>query len=117
MVQVNKPHIGVFGRTNVGKSSLINVLTGQSTAVVSEHPGTTTDPVKKTMEILGIGPVVFIDTAGINDSSDLGMLRIQRTHEALDHVDLAILVFADQFDAYDQSLMESCVLLQLCILM
>ncbi len=109
MVQVNKPHIGVFGRTNVGKSSLINVLTGQSTAVVSEHPGTTTDPVKKTMEILGIGPVVFIDTAGINDSSDLGMLRIQRTHEALDHVDLAILVFADQFDAYDQSLMESCV--------
>ena len=77
--------------------------------MVSEHPGTTTDPVKKTMEILGIGPVVFIDTAGINDSSDLGMLRIQRTHEALDHVDLAILVFADQFDAYDQSLMESCV--------
>ena len=109
MVQVNKPHIGVFGRTNVGKSSLINALTGQSTAMVSEHPGTTTDPVKKTMEILGIGPVVFIDTAGINDSSDLGMLRIQRTHEALDHVDLAILVFADQFDAYDQSLMESCV--------
>lgn len=109
MVQVNKPHIGVFGRTNVGKSSLINALTGQSTAMVSSHPGTTTDPVKKTMEILGVGPVVFIDTAGINDSSDLGMLRIQRTHEALDHVDLAILVFADQFDAYDQSLMESCV--------
>ena len=109
MVQVNKPHIGVFGRTNVGKSSLINALTGQDTAVVSDRPGTTTDPVKKTMEILGVGPVVFVDTAGINDSSDLGMLRIQRTHEALDHVDLAILVFADQFDAYDQSLMESCV--------
>ncbi len=109
MVKTNRPHIGIFGKMNVGKSSLINALTGQHTAVVSEQPGTTTDPVKKTMEILGIGPVVLIDTAGVDDTSDLGTLRIQRAHEALDHVDLAILVFAGEFGPYDQSLMESCV--------
>ncbi len=94
---------------NVGKSSLINALTGQETAVVSDQPGTTTDPVKKAMEILGIGPVVLVDTAGVNDTSDLGILRIQRAHEALDHVDLAIIVFAGKFGPYEQSLMESCV--------
>ncbi len=109
MVKVNKPHIGIFGCMNVGKSSLINALTGQETAVVSDQPGTTTDPVKKAMEILGIGPVVLVDTAGVNDTSDLGILRIQRAHEALDHVDLAIIVFAGKFGPYEQSLMESCV--------
>lgn len=109
MIKVNRPHIGIFGKMNVGKSSLINALTGQDTSVVSAAPGTTTDPVKKTMEILGVGPVVLIDTAGIDDTSDLGTLRIQRAHESFDHVDLAILVFAGEFGAYEHSLMESCV--------
>lgn len=109
MVKVNRPHIGILGKTNVGKSSLVNALAGQDVAVVSDVPGTTTDPVKKTMEITGIGPVVLVDTAGLDDSSELGMLRIKRTNEMLDHIDLAILVFAGKFDVYDQSLMESCV--------
>ena len=109
MIKANRPHIGIFGKMNVGKSSLINALTGQDTSVVSDAPGTTTDPVKKTMEILGVGPVVLIDTAGIDDTSDLGTLRIQRAHESFDHVDLAILVFAGEFGAYEHSLMESCV--------
>ncbi len=109
MVKTNRPHIGIFGKMNAGKSSLINALSGQETAVVSAQPGTTTDPVKKTMEILGIGPVVLIDTAGIDDTSALGMLRIQRTYEALEQVDLAIIVFTGELDNTVQSLMESCV--------
>lgn len=107
MVKVNRPHIGIFGKMNVGKSSLINALTGQEVSVVAAHPGTTTDPVKKIIEILGIGPVTLVDTAGIDDSSALGAQRVRRTNEALDQVDLAILVFADDFDSYDQSLMET----------
>lgn len=74
---------------------------------MAAHPGTTTDPVKKIIEILGIGPVTLVDTAGIDDSSALGAQRVRRTNEALDQVDLAILVFADDFDSYDQSLMET----------
>lgn len=107
MVKVNRPHIGIFGKMNVGKSSLINALTGQEVSVVTAHPGTTTDPVKKIIEILGIGPVTLVDTAGIDDSSALGTQRVRRTNEALDQVDLAILVFADDFNSYDQSLMET----------
>ena len=109
MVKVNRPHIGIFGKMNVGKSSLINALTGQSVSVVADLPGTTTDPVKKIIEILGVGPVTVLDTPGIDDTSALGAQRIERTNEALDQVDLAILVFTDQFDAYDQTLMETCV--------
>jgi small GTP-binding protein len=67
-----KPHIGIFGRRNHGKSTLINCLAGQEVAIVSSKPGTTTDPVKKTMEIKGIGPVVLIDTAGTDDTGELG---------------------------------------------
>ena len=74
----NKPHIGIFGRRNNGKSSLINALTGQDIAIVSEVPGTTTDPVRKSIEIAGIGPVIMIDTAGIDDSGELGEKRIGR---------------------------------------
>lgn len=74
---------------------------------MAAHPGTTTDPVKKIIEILGIGPVTLVDTAGIDDSSALGAQRVRRTNEALDQVDLAILVFADDFNSYDQSLMET----------
>ncbi len=110
MVKVNRPHIGIFGKMNVGKSSLLNVLTGQNVSVVADQPGTTTDPVKKIIEILGVGPVTLVDTPGIDDASALGTQRVERTNEALDQVDLAILVFTGQFDAYDQTLMETCVL-------
>lgn len=89
-----KPHIGIFGRRNIGKSSLINVLTGQETAIVSEVAGTTTDPVKKSIEIAGIGPAVIIDTAGIDDTGELGEKRILRSRDMLKLIDLAILVIA-----------------------
>jgi [FeFe] hydrogenase H-cluster maturation GTPase HydF len=90
----SKPHIGIYGRRNSGKSSLINCLAGQDIAIVSEHAGTTTDPVKKSFEITGFGPVVLVDTAGIDDSGDLGMKRIERTVRTLDIIDLALLVVA-----------------------
>jgi len=109
MVQLNRPHIGIFGKMNVGKSSLINALTGQEVSVVAEQAGTTTDPVKKVIEITGIGPVVIVDTAGLDDTSALGAQRVQRTLDALNQVDLAILVFADNFDYHDQNLMEICI--------
>ena len=108
MVQLNRPRIGFFGKMNVGKSSLVNALTGQQVSVVAQQPGTTTDPVKKIIELTGIGPVELIDTAGIDDKSELGPKRVARTQEALDQVDLAILVFAGQFDQYDQTLLETC---------
>jgi [FeFe] hydrogenase H-cluster maturation GTPase HydF len=88
----HKPHIGIFGRRNFGKSSLINALTGQHVAIVSEQPGTTTDPVKKSIEIPGVGPVILIDTAGIDDVGALGKLRVQKAMEVLGMIDLALLV-------------------------
>lgn len=91
--RANRLHIAIFGRRNSGKSSLINALTGQQTALVSEHPGTTTDPVYKSMELHPIGPVVFIDTAGFDDVGDLGRLRVERTEEVIRKTDVAILVF------------------------
>ncbi|MDP4290025.1 MAG: [FeFe] hydrogenase H-cluster maturation GTPase HydF [Bacteroidota bacterium] len=95
----SKPHIGIFGRRNNGKSSLINALAGQDIAIVSGIAGTTTDPVKKSMEITGLGPVILVDTAGIDDVGELGSKRVERTVEALKTVDLAILVIAqNQFD-------------------
>lgn len=90
-----KPHIGIFGRRNNGKSSLINALAGQEIAIVSDYAGTTTDPVKKSMEITGLGPVILIDTAGIDDVGELGEKRIAKTKEALKTVDLAILVITN----------------------
>ncbi|MDP1623627.1 MAG: [FeFe] hydrogenase H-cluster maturation GTPase HydF [Bacteroidales bacterium] len=90
-----KPHIGIFGRRNNGKSSLINALTGQDIAIVSDVAGTTTDPVKKSIEIAGIGPVVMIDTAGIDDSGDLGLKRVRKTKEILKIIDLAILIISN----------------------
>jgi predicted GTPase len=88
----SKPHIGIFGRRNNGKSSLINALAGQDIAIVSDVAGTTTDPVKKSIEIHGIGPVIMVDTAGIDDTGELGLKRIARTEAALKTIDLAILV-------------------------
>ncbi len=85
-------HIAIFGRRNAGKSSLINALTNQDIALVSDVPGTTTDPVYKSMEILPLGPVVIIDTAGIDDVGDLGALRVERTRQVLNKTDLAVLV-------------------------
>jgi [FeFe] hydrogenase H-cluster maturation GTPase HydF len=84
--------IGIFGRTNAGKSSLINALTGQDIALASEVAGTTTDPVYKAMELLPIGPVAFIDTAGLDDTGELGRLRTEKTHEVLRKCDLALVV-------------------------
>lgn len=85
-------HISIFGRRNSGKSSLINALTNQSLAIVSDVPGTTTDPVSKSMEILPIGPVVVTDTAGIDDVGDLGKMRVERTMRVLEHTDVAVLI-------------------------
>lgn len=89
-----KPHIGIFGRMNNGKSSIINKLTGQPMAIVSDQAGTTTDPVKKAIEIFGIGPVVLIDTAGIDDMSELGKQRVEKTYQTTKEIDCAILVIA-----------------------
>ena len=92
--------IGIYGRTNSGKSTLINKLTGQPIAIVSAQAGTTTDPVKKSIEIFGIGPVILIDTAGIDDTSELGRQRVEKTYQTLKEIDCAILVLADnQFGA------------------
>ena len=90
--QSERLHIALFGRRNAGKSSLINALTGQQIAIVSDVPGTTTDPVSKSMEILPLGPCVLIDTAGFDDSGQVGDLRTERTREVIKQTDIAILV-------------------------
>lgn len=92
--RANRLHIAFFGRTNSGKSTLLNQLAGQEISVVSAVSGTTTDPVYKSMELLPIGPVVLIDTAGLDDSSELGGLRTQKTREVMRKTDLAVLVVA-----------------------
>ena len=84
--------IGIFGRRNVGKSSLLNAITRQQVSIVSDHAGTTTDPVEKPMELQPIGPVLFIDTAGIDDEGALGGLRMARTRQVFDRVDVAVIV-------------------------
>ncbi len=101
-------HIALFGRRNAGKSSLINALTNQSLAIVSDVPGTTTDPVYKSMEILPLGPVVLIDTAGIDDVGDLGALRIQKTLGVLAKTDLLLLVIdpGDGIGTYEHEIVE-----------
>ncbi len=103
----NVKHIGIFGRRNAGKSSLINLLLGQDFAIVSDKAGTTTDPVKKRMEIPGIGPVQLIDTAGIDDSGEVGEKRIAKTLKLVEEVDLAILVFtANLFGKEEKDLLR-----------
>lgn len=95
-------HIGVFGDTNAGKSTFINAVTGQEVALTSTVAGTTTDPVFKPMELLPLGPVVFIDTAGLDDKSELGELRIKKTLEQLEHCDGAVLVINSSADKASQ---------------
>lgn len=102
-----KPHIGIFGRRNNGKSSLINCLAGQEIAIVSDTAGTTTDPVKKSFEITGFAPVVLIDTAGIDDEGDLGNKRIDKTLNTIKIIDLAILVIAhNSFGKFEEKLIK-----------
>ena len=91
-VSAERVHIGFFGMRNAGKSSLANAVTGQSLSVVSDIKGTTTDPVRKTMELLPIGPVVILDTPGIDDEGELGSLRVKKAYEALSKTDIAVLV-------------------------
>jgi [FeFe] hydrogenase H-cluster maturation GTPase HydF len=88
-------HIGLFGRRNTGKSSVINRLTGQYLSIISDIPGTTTDPVKKAVEIPGLGTVVLIDTAGIDDVSELGQQRVKKTKQTMKQVDMAIVIFCN----------------------
>lgn len=103
----SKPHIGIFGRRNNGKSSFINAIAGQETAIVSDMPGTTTDPVKKSVEIFGIGPAIIIDTAGIDDSGKLGKLRINKSMQVIKSVDLAIIIVCDNtLGGYENMLID-----------
>ena len=102
-------HIGLFGRRNVGKSSLLNAITRQQVSIVSAQAGTTTDPVEKPMELLPLGPVLFVDTAGVDDEGALGELRMARTRALLDRVDLGIIVT----DRGDWSSFEAGLLAQL----
>ena len=97
-VQAERLHIGIFGPTNVGKSSLINALTLQDVALVSATAGTTTDPVFKSMELQGVGPVVFIDTAGFDDTGELGEKRLERTKKVLNREDVEIMVMNESID-------------------
>lgn len=92
---MNKVHIGIFGRRNQGKSMLINALAGQNIAIVSEVAGTTTDPVKKSMEIFGIGPCVLVDTAGLDDSGEVGEKRVAKSLESLKIIDIALLLISN----------------------
>ena len=90
--KANRVHIGFFGRCNAGKSTLINMLTDQPVSLVSDVAGTTTDPVSKSMEILPLGPVVITDTAGIDDTTELGALRMEKTEEVVKKINLAVYV-------------------------
>lgn len=100
-------HIGVFGKTNVGKSSLLNKITNQEISIVSEIAGTTTDVVEKSMELLPIGPVTFLDTAGLDDTSELGFQRIEKTMKVLNRIDIAIIVCDNRgLDCHESKLIE-----------
>jgi [FeFe] hydrogenase H-cluster maturation GTPase HydF len=107
MGRESKPHIGIFGRRNNGKSSLINLLSRQDSAIVSDVAGTTTDPVKKSMEIQGIGPVIFIDTAGVDDIGELGVKRIKKTIDVIKIIDFGLLVFTENnFDEPEKKIIS-----------
>ena len=92
MVVAERIHISFFGMRNAGKSSMVNAITGQQLSVVSAIKGTTTDPVKRAMEILPLGPVVIIDTPGLDDGGELGSLRVKKAKQVLEQTDIAVLV-------------------------
>ncbi len=98
----NRKYIGLIGRRNVGKSTILNILTGQETSIVSNFAGTTTDNVQKNMELHGIGPVVFVDTAGYDDVGEIGRLRVEKTQKAIEKLDLGILVIEKEITNYDK---------------
>lgn len=104
----NRLHIGFFGRRNAGKSSLVNAVTGQDIALVSDIAGTTTDPVHKSMELLPLGPVMIIDTAGLDDEGELGQLRVKKTNNVLNKTDIAVLTVsaAEGLTDFDRELLE-----------
>lgn len=102
----SKPHIGIYGRCNAGKSTLMNLLVGENYAIVSPQSGTTTDPVKRSFEILDFAPVVAIDTAGIDDASLLGEQRVEKALETLHHVDLAVLVFRGEWGSEEEKILS-----------
>ncbi|MFH0882908.1 MAG: [FeFe] hydrogenase H-cluster maturation GTPase HydF [bacterium] len=99
-------HIGIFGRRNVGKSSLLNALTGQQVSIVSETAGTTTDPVEKPMELLPLGPVLFIDTAGLDDAGSLGEKRIEKTRKVFERCDLGIIVTDGDWSEFEVAVLD-----------
>jgi len=102
--RANRVHIGLFGRRNVGKSSIINAITRQDISLVSDIAGTTTDPVFKSMEILPLGPVVLIDTAGIDDVGELGELRVRKTYDVINKTDIGLIVFDCIQDNFDEEI-------------
>lgn len=105
---MNITNIGFFGKRNVGKSSVVNLLLGQEFSIVSEVPGTTTDPVKKRIEIFGVGPCQLIDTAGVDDIGELGQMRVNKSLDIISQVDVGILVFNDNFlSREDKELIEA----------
>ena len=104
--KANRLHIGLFGRRNTGKSSLLNAITRQDVSIVSDVAGTTTDPVEKPMEFLPLGPVLFIDTAGVDDLGALGAQRVERTRRAFDRTDLAIVVTAGEWSPFEEALLD-----------
>lgn len=97
----NRKYIGLIGRRNVGKSTIINLLTGQETSIVSDFAGTTTDNVQKNMELHGVGPVVFVDTAGYDDIGEIGQLRVEKTKRVLNKLDIALLIIEDELTDFD----------------
>ena len=112
VVSAERLHIGFFGLRNAGKSSVVNAVTGQEMSLVSDFKGTTTDPVKKAMELLPLGPVVIVDTPGIDDEGELGEMRVRKTKQVLNYIDIAVLVVdyvlgLQQFDRDMLSLLES----------
>jgi [FeFe] hydrogenase H-cluster maturation GTPase HydF len=107
-------HIGLFGRRNVGKSSILNAMTRQSVSIVSDVAGTTTDPVEKPMELLPVGPVLFIDTAGIDDVGDLGALRVARTRQIFDRTDVGVIICpAGEWGEFEEGILAELVARQI----
>ena len=101
----DRVHISFFGRRNAGKSSIVNAVTGQKLAIVSDVLGTTTDPVLKAMELLPLGPVVIVDTPGIDDTGELGSLRVKRSYQMLNKTDVAVVVIDSAVGKTDEDIM------------